>query len=486
MPQGLPGGMRGSMLSLGPFSPGAWLIIAIAVVSAVLLAMAKPPAKSEATMWTFARMHALMYEPLVADWNKHNSPKVEMLQLGLPAIERRMLASFFSGTPCADLMEVERRAVARAFAGPIESVGFVDLTDRLNRDGLLEKINGPSFSPWSSRGRAFGLPHDVHPVMLGYRADIVEAAGIDVAKIETWDDFERVMRPLQEMGGKGERFALSMWETHGDHLEVLILQAGGTLIDEQGAVTIDSEINRRVLVRVSDWCAGPDRIAMDAPNFTASGNQLKVAGKVICAFMPDWMGDVWKHEMPELAGKVKLMPLPAWEKGGRRTSVWGGTMLGIPKAAATSPERFEQLYAFASHLYLSQEVARELYRKGGIITPVKTFWNDPIYDQPDEYFCGQAPGRSYINLAGDVPLRSSSPFNARALDHITSALVRLCEERRSGALAQDAAKIETRAAELLKLAQAQMQSKAERNVFLSHAAEASAGHSAGVSEGGGR
>ncbi len=92
---------------------------------------------------------------------------------------------------------MERRAVARAFAGPIEAVGFVDLTDRLAKDGLLERINTPSFSPWSSRGRVFGLPHDVHPVMLGYRADIVEAAGIDVSKIETWDDFERIMRPLQ-------------------------------------------------------------------------------------------------------------------------------------------------------------------------------------------------------------------------------------------------------------------------------------------------
>lgn len=120
-------------------------------------------------------------------------------------------------------------------------------------------------------------------------------------------------------------------------------------------------------------------------------------------------------------------------------------------------------------MYLSQDVARELYRKGGIITPVKTFWNDPIYDQPDAYFCGQAPGRAYINLATDVPLRSSSPFNARALDHLTSALVRLCEERRSGALAHDQATVEKRASELLKTAQAQMQSKADRNVFLSDA-----------------
>ncbi len=451
-------------------SAGTWVIIALAIASSILLALQKPAARSETTMWTFAKMHANIYEPLIGEWNKTRESQVQLLQLGLPAIERRMLASFFSQTPCADLLEVERRTSSRAFGGPLESVGFVDLTDRLKSEGLLEDINTPSFSPWSSRGRIFGLPHDVHPVMLGYRADIVEAAGIDVNTIKTWDDFVRIMRPLQQQkdaSGRPLHYALSMWESHGDELELLLLQAGGGVIDDSGNVIIDSEINRHVLATISDWCAGPDRIADDAPNFAASGNQMKISGKVLCAFMPDWMGDVWKHEMPELAGKIKLMPMPAWTPGGRRTSVWGGTMLGIPKAAATSPEKFEALFTFAKHLYLSQEVARELYRSGGIVTPVKSFWNDPIYDQPDSYFCQQAPGRMYISLAPDVPMRSSSPFNTQGLARVGDALVKLCEERRDGRLGHDADAVRRRAGELLRQAHKLVQTQVDRNIFLS-------------------
>jgi arabinosaccharide transport system substrate-binding protein len=109
-------------------------------------------------------------------------------------------------------MEIERRIASRAFAGPLDGVGFLDLTDRIKAEGLDQKINASSFTPWSTRGRIFGLPHDVHPVMLGYRADMVEAAGIDVSKIETWEDFITVLSPLlYDANGNRRRPAAARW-----------------------------------------------------------------------------------------------------------------------------------------------------------------------------------------------------------------------------------------------------------------------------------
>ena len=94
----------------------------------------------------------------------------------------------------------------------IEDVGFVDLTERLESEGLLETINRPSFAPWTSRGRIYGIPHDVHPMLLCYRADIIEGAGIDMSKIETWEDFARELRPLMhdlDGDGRPDRFLLA-------------------------------------------------------------------------------------------------------------------------------------------------------------------------------------------------------------------------------------------------------------------------------------
>jgi arabinosaccharide transport system substrate-binding protein len=409
-----------------------------------------------------------MYVPIVEEWNataeREGRAKVGVTLMALPALERRLLSGFLADTPCADLLEVERRIAARAFTGPIESVGFADLTERLRAEGLDKVINPASFGPWSSRGRIFGLPHDVHPVMLGYRADLVEAAGIDVSAIETWEDFARAMAPLMaEKGadGKPVRYLLNLWETQGETIEALVLQAGGAFFDEEGRPVIDSERNARTVAQIVAWTNGPERIAAEAPDFSASGNRLKLEGYVVASVMPDWMCNIWKNEIPQLAGKVKLMPLPAWEKGGRRTSVWGGTMLGISRRA----ENFEELWAFAKALYLSPEVARRLYREGDIVTPVTSLWKDPVFDEPDAYFCGQSKGRMYIDLAPQVPVRASSPYNGMAILAVQDAVVALGGVARGrGIFTPEGLLPEAR--RVLRVAQGRIEEQLARNVFL--------------------
>lgn len=467
---------RWSRLTTTPMA--VWAVVGLALVSSVSLAMIHDPPAGGVQMWTFARLHKQMYEPIVAKWPERSRPDIALLSF--PALERRMLQGFLAESPTADLIEAERRIAARAFVGPVESVGFVDLTDRLKSEGLLEQINAPSFSPWSSRGRIFGLPHDVHPVMLGYRADLVEAAGIDVSKIETWDDFVRVMLPLMgEKGkdGKHQRYLLNLWDDKEDFIEVLLLQAGGGYFDENERVRIATPTNARVISTIVSWCHGPGRIAADAANFTAGGNQLKADGYVVADFFPDWMCNIWKNEIPQLKGKMKVMPIPAWTRGGRRTSVWGGTMLGITKTAPNQNE----LWEVAKKLYLSPELAKALYKEGDIISPVRGFWSDPIYDEPDPYYSGQKKGRAYVDLAPDVPLRTSSPYNLLAKLRVQTATIAL------GAYADSSGKfrpeeLESRALELLKAAEDQVRTQVERNVFLSDPAAVPA---AGTRSGGG-
>lgn len=445
--------------------PAGVMVVALVALASTIAVLAMPlPKVVGQQMWTSARMHYLLYEPSVAEWNATQSPPVHMTLLSQDALQQRMLSAFLAQTTVAELIEVERRNAARAFAGPLESVGFVDLTERLRAEGLDQQINAASFTPWSSRGHIFGLPHDVHPVMLGYRADIVEAAGIDVSQIETWDDFVRVMKPLmaeRDADGKPTRYLLNLWESHGEVIELLALQAGGTIFDEHGQPTLDSDVNARVIAQIVDWFAGPNRIASDAPYFSASGNKLLLDGFVLASFMPDWMCNIWRNEIPQLAGKIKLMPLPAWTRGGRRTSVWGGTMLGISR---TAPD-VEAAWRFAKHLYLAPELARQLYTVGDIVTPVKSLWNDPIFDKPDPFYGNQPKGRLYINLAPDVPVRSSSPYGVIATSRLQGAVVSLAAFARRNPTF-DAAQLLPEAKRLLGAAQREVQTHVNRNVFL--------------------
>jgi arabinosaccharide transport system substrate-binding protein len=448
-----------------------WLVAILGVVSLAAVLAAPSRESKAARMWTFARLHHQLYVPVIQDWNSKNTLQVDISLLGVQAVEQRMLSSFLTRTSGAELLEVERRSASRAFAGPLDGVGFLDLTDRIKAEGLDKKLNPASFTPWSTQGRIFGLPHDVHPVMLGYRADIVEAAGIDVSQIETWDDFQRVLGPLlydQAGQRRSDRYLLNLWETHMDTLEVLLLQAGGGVVDSSGMPALDQEINARVIAHAAAWTNGPNPIAADAPYFSASGNRLLLDGFVIASFVPDWMCNIWRNEIPQLSGKVKLMPMPAWEKGSRRTSVWGGSMLGISRDA----KNHEELWDFAKHLYLSKEMARELYITGDIVTPVVEYWSDPIFDRTDAYFSGQSPGRMYINLATQVPPRYSSPFSMLCVERLRTVAGRMATiARQQGNATPDS--LFPEAKRLLAQAQDEVMEHAKRNRFISPADVAS-------------
>lgn len=406
---------------------GGWIICGLAVVSSIAVLAWPIPEREGLVFWIFSRSHGELYVDTVAKWNSEHTPGVNMSLISNESLQQRMLASFLTDTPAADLMEVERNFVPQAFTGPLEDVGFVDLTDMLKESGIYEQLNEPSFGPWSSRGRIFGLPHDVHPMMLVYRADVFEAAGIDLTKVETWDEFAEVVRPLvKDRNGDGiTDYVISIWATGAfrDYIEALLLQAGGALFDENDQMRINTEVNARVLATLVSWMVGPDRIAVDAPEFDAQANKMRLDGRVLAALMPDWLGGVWQMDMPGLSGKLKVMPLPAWEPGGRRTSVLGGTMLGIAKTT----EDLDSVWVFAKHLYLSEELAEGLYKESGIISPVKAYWDRAFYDEPVPYFSGQPYGRLYIELAPEVPIRTSSPFNTYAKDRVANAIYRLKE-----------------------------------------------------------
>ncbi|MGF1452087.1 MAG: extracellular solute-binding protein [Opitutales bacterium] len=450
-----------------PLSPGIAIVAVLAFVSSLSLLLidsADPPGMD---FWLFARPHHKSYLPVVAEWNEtrqNPEDRVNMLVIHEIPMERRLISGFVADTPVPDIAEVMTGMAGKFFAGPLEAVGFLDLTERLKEEGLMERINAPSFSPWMTRERVFGIPHDVHPVLLTYRADIVEAAGIDVSEIQTWDDFERVMAPLQkdeDGDGYPDRYVLNVGTSGSFVPELLMRQATGSLFLPDGRPQFATREHAEVAARIVTWLAGPNRMATLARAFDASGNAMYLEGDVLTAFMPDWLAGVFTRDLAGLGGKMKVMPLPAFEPGGRRTSVLGGTMIGIPK----DTENPEAAWEFAKQLYTSKRVAEDLWNEARIISPIKAFWDDPMYAQPDPYFSGQPLGERFIEQAPHVPTRISSPYSSMAMIEINAAIDRTVRWAETNDVWDREALVPV-VLEQLEAGQAKVWRRMQQNVFL--------------------
>jgi len=452
-------------LSRTIFSFGALVILSIALITSVIVALIPAKDPEGIPFWVMSTQIHRAYVPVVAEWNhKHPEKRFGMQLITDRAFERRMLSGFLAGTPVADLLELNSGTAPKAFLGPIDQVGFLDLTARLHAEGLYEQFNAPSFASFTSRGHIFGLPRSVHPLLLAYRADLVEAAGIDVSQIETWDDYFRIMRPLMEDrdgDGRPDRYLLNLSENDSGFILMLFLQNDGLLFDEDDVPAFANERNAHVLATIVTWLTGPNRAAIDVPLFTAAGHRQRLDGLVVGMFLPDWMLGSWKVENPQLAGKIKLMPLPAWEPGGRRTSTLGGTMIGINKRA----DHIEEAWELAKHLYTSAELAEQIFRENSLISPVKALWSLPFYDEPEPYCSGQVVGRMYIDQAPHIPVNQpSSPYTGMAGEYIRSAAMalRAYAERTEN---YEVAALESEALRLLSEAQAALKKQIARNVF---------------------
>jgi len=449
-------------------SPGAVVIVVLAIVSTVIVALVPSKEPEGISFWVYTGPNYDAYVNPIERWNEeHPEAPFAMSLLHDLAIERRMLSGFLTGAPMADLLETHEIIYPKAYIGPIEQIGFLDITDRLHEEGLYEQFNEASFLQQARFGRFFGLPMASTPVLLAYRSDLVEAAGItdeEIAQIETWEDYFRVMRPLMadlDGDGRPDRYLLSLSEISHDAIRMLVLQNDGVIFDENDQAAYANERNARTLATLTTWVTGPKRIGIDVPLHGSAGHKQRLDGLVIGTMIPDWMFNLWKIENPQLGGKIKLMPVPAFERGGRRTSSLGSCMISINKRS----KHIETCWEMAKTLYTSREVAQRIYRDVGMVTAYKAHWQAPFYHEPDPFCGGQATGTLFIEQALRVPRTPASPYQNLAYGELVRVMIGLRAYAEKHGVYEVAA-LAPEALRLLQASQDQLQRLMQRNVFL--------------------
>jgi len=400
-----------------PFGAAALCILLLAIFSGAWLAL--HPAKQEKstlTFWTFAPEHQKAYMDALPSFEAaHPGVKVEIQLVSQQAVTTRLQAAFWSDLDVPDLVEVPIDFAGSFFRGPVENVGFSDLTARIHQSGLWDKMVQSRFAPYTSRGHIFGLPHDVHPIMLAYRRDIFQKEGIDANQIKTWDDFIRVGRKLTIAN---KRYMIELFDYRDAHLAACLFQRGGGYFTPEGKCIFDDETAVQTMLWYVPLVAGKNKIA----GSLGPGQILTKAvedGYFLTLIAPDWRTKTFEKDIPRMAGKMALMPLPSATPGGPRTSTWGGTMMGITKHSKNQ----ELAWQFALHLYMDKKELGERFRSTNILPAVREAWNQKEFKEARPYWSNQPIGSLYAQLAPDVPAQYTGPFIVPAKAKLGEAVV---------------------------------------------------------------
>jgi len=375
---------------------------------------------------TFTKEHAEAYRPVIRAFERERGVTVQLQVVDQRALQGRLQAAMQAGSETPDMVELLGGTLGFFTRGPIDSVGFVDLTDRIEAAGLDESVIRSRFAMWADRGHTFALPHDLHPTMLAYRRDLVEELGIDVSELSTWEKFAEVGRRVsRDRDGDDviDQYMIDLPTNSGDILRMMIAQAGGEVFTEEGEVAFD---RGDAAIDVIEWyvkaCYGETRISFAA----GWGQNLAKAlsdGLILFITAPDWRLMQFMMDVPALAGRMDVMPLPAWEEGGRRTSTWGGTGLAFPKQVEERG-KMDLAWDLAMRLYFDPEELGPRFASTLILPPIKEAFDEPEIDAPVAYFDGRPVGRAYADLAPDVPPTPSSPYELLASQKILDAFTR--------------------------------------------------------------
>jgi len=369
-------------------------ITLLLLVFLVLFGLNAAPKK--VLMWSFAANNIAEWQERKADIEKKFNIELVIEQVAEQAFVQKLQAVMMDGKGVPDIIEwrIEQNQILNA--DPKKS--FVYPLDKyVAKSGVFKNVAAGRVA-WVKYGTSvYGLPHDVHPVVLIYNDTLWKSVGVDLATVDSWDDFFMAAQKLsaEKKDGKPLHYALPWGNAMNDSMFMIWQQTGAQVLDKTGKPTLNTSEFKEFVTKWIDWYKSGTICAWDWGNFAA----LLKNGTLAAYTSPDW----WVPQVNEAASagqyQFKVKNLPYYKKGGSRTASWGGTFLAIPKTAKNP----DQLYSIMEYMQYDSSAIKVRYQKTEMLPPFASVWDDPMFKKEDKRFGGQKLGELQTTLARKMP-----------------------------------------------------------------------------------
>lgn len=367
---------------------------------------------TDLSLWVFVERHGLFMQTQAERWNAANPDRPINLtfeQIDYTQMHDNLLASLLVGVGAPDLADVEIKKFATFTKGDIQ---FVPLNDAI--DPYREDIIESRLAPYTANGENYGIDYHLGAFVMFYNTAILEAAGVDVDSIVTWDDYiEAGKKVTQDADGDGtpDVYMTTIETTDVFSTYPLMLMMGGGTYNAEGEIILDSAENVAALQFIQDLVHvhGIARAASGGNHHAADHYLDLIEGRVASLWMPQWYMTRFPDNMSsELAAVEVVRPMPIFEEGGYTTSMGGGT--GTVITNQIDPSKIELAKEFLAFAKLTYEANLALWTDLGFDPMRLDVYDDEALLITMDDFSGEVPF-TYIKAGlGNVAPEFTGPF----------------------------------------------------------------------------
>ncbi|ROR95866.1 carbohydrate ABC transporter substrate-binding protein (CUT1 family) [Salana multivorans] len=375
----------------------------------------------EITIWDRSGDLFQVFDTVIERFNE-KYPDIKVNHLAVD-IDAKLANTLISGAEVPDGTFIDDSQVSTL------SPHLYDLTELLapyEKDIVTQKL-----AVGSKDGRFYGVPWDLDPGLLYYRADVLEDAGVDPDSIATYDDLLEAARTVKEKNPDSYPIRLEEGAYLGQMwLEMFANQAGTNMTDEEGNLRLDSDEYRQIL----GWLQTVVQEDLGAKATYMDPTDLQRLDDGTTVFVPwsIWWDYVPQTVLTQTQGAWRAMLLPAWEEGGARSGAMGGSSFAIPKDAQ-NPELawlFYEFLVFDPEGYQLVYGPNEIY-PGGLNTSIPSYLpalrGEPLFDPVPalgDQNLWEIASQAANEVPGGVPTPSWWPS---AVDYLGDNLQRLLD-----------------------------------------------------------
>lgn len=368
------------------------------------------PVSGQITVWSWD-VAATALKRLASSYTKeHPGTTINVVDIGYDNAYDKMSVALQANSGLPDVVTVETDHMP-AYIHQFPKA-FTDLTPLVS-DAKSEFDPSKVSASSNSDGQLLSMPWDSGTVALYVRTDYFKAAGVDPNKMGTWDELLVAGEKVKDATGHA---LISTDLSTGSLFQMLLQQQGQGIFTPEGGINLTSPAAVEALTLIKSM---NDKGLLD--NVKGWDGRVTATKNGKSAVMPSavwWIGTL-TGEMPELANKFTVVPLPAFTPGGTQTSNDGGSTLAVP----TQAKNPQLAGSFVKFMLANTDNQVSMMKDEGLFPSYLPALEAPLFHEPQTYFGGEKVYKLFATQTPKIPSITYTSDNAKATDIVSNAVV---------------------------------------------------------------